>query len=319
VHQGTLARPCASCHTTESFTAFPLGVVHPADFPLEGAHLQTSCESCHTSDLGGAYTPLDRECASCHMGDYLSSALVDHQALGFATSCLDCHSMLDFRDVAFDHFEISGGFPLLGRHAGIECTSCHTPGGGGPATWTSDAQDCVACHLPDYQEKHGGSGYPTECLLCHNTSSWDAADFAHLAATGFELLPNHDRLDCIECHVGSSAETLFHPTGPENCYACHQTAYQQAHASGWSTDCYACHQSTTWEGATFDHDFPITSGPHATAECADCHTTPGSYGTFSCLTCHVHAQATMDEKHQGRSGYVYESSACLSCHPDGRH
>jgi hypothetical protein len=67
VHQGTITRSCSACHTTASFTELDFGLVHPADFPLEGAHLQTSCESCHTDDLGGAYAPLDRECATCHL------------------------------------------------------------------------------------------------------------------------------------------------------------------------------------------------------------------------------------------------------------
>ena len=108
VHLGTQARPCAACHTAESFSQIPAGLVHPADFPLEGAHLQASCESCHTDDLGGAFSPPERECSSCHMGDFFSSDLVDHQALGFSTSCTDCHSTLDFRDIAFDHFTVSG-------------------------------------------------------------------------------------------------------------------------------------------------------------------------------------------------------------------
>jgi hypothetical protein len=80
----------------------------------------------------------------------------------------------------------------------------------------------------------------------------------------------------------------------------------------------------TWGDATFEqHDqvFPINSGAHAGrwTSCADCHTVPDDFSSFSCLTCHEHSQARMDDKHLGEvSGYVYESSACLSCHPRGR-
>jgi hypothetical protein len=294
-------------------------VVHPADFPLEGAHLQTSCESCHVNDLGGAFAPLDRECVACHMGDYQGSLLVDHVALGFSTECTDCHSMLDFRDVAFDHFEISGGFELQGRHAGIECTSCHSLPGGGIPNLPAGPEDCVSCHLGDYQDEHGGSGFPTTCLMCHDTNGWDGAEFEHAAVTGFALPPDHGLLACADCHVGSSSETFYHPSGPQDCYACHQMDYDDQHAgTAFATDCTACHRTSTWDGATFDHDFPIRSGAHGGVDCAACHTTPGDYASFSCLECHEHRQSAMDEKHRGESGYVYASSACLSCHPAGR-
>ena len=246
VHEGAITRSCSSCHTTESFQDVDAAVVHAADFPLEGAHLQTSCESCHTDDLGGAFRALDTECGTCHMRDYVSSTLVDHQALGFSMTCEECHSTLDFRDVAFDHFTISGGFELVGRHASIECTTCHRgPGGDVPYTAT-DADDCVACHRSDYDAEHGGSGFPMDCLACH---------------------------------------TPF-----------------------------------TWDGASFDHTFPIFSGPHAFGRwdsCADCHTVPNDFDTFSCFACH--RQTQMDDKHQNQSGYLYDSPTCLSCHPTGRH
>lgn len=321
VHLGTASRPCASCHTTWSFTDLPPGVVHPADFPLVGAHLQTSCEGCHADDLGGAFAPLDQECASCHMSDYLSSPLVDHRALGFSPDCTECHSLLDFRDVPFDHFEVSGGFELVGAHAGVECATCHALPGGGLPTTPASAQDCVSCHLADYEGEHGGSGFPTDCLACHTVFDWESADFDHAGATGFELIPNHDRLLCMECHVGSTAETIYHPAGPDDCYACHAADYEQEHAgTGFSVECRACHESTTWEGARFDHDgFPILSGRHAGRDCVQCHTTAGDFSTFSCLTCHEHGQAPMDGHHTGEPGYVYESNACLSCHPDGTH
>jgi hypothetical protein len=318
VHVGTASRPCAACHTTTSFTDMPPGVVHPADFPLVGAHLQTTCEGCHVDDLGGAFSPLDTECASCHMGEYLAAPLIDHQALGFSTDCTECHSFLDFRDVPFDHLELSGGFELVGAHAGVECTSCHSLPGGGVPTAPAGPGDCIACHLDDYQHEHGGSGFPTDCLQCHSVFDWEAAEFDHAATTGFELIPGHDLL-CIECHVGSTAQTIHAPQGPEDCYACHTLDYDSEHAgTGFSTDCRECHGTTTWEGASFDHDFPIRTGPHAGGDCVDCHLLPGDFDAFSCVTCHEHAQTDMDEKHRQEAGYVYESGACLSCHPDGR-
>jgi hypothetical protein len=245
VHLGTITRTCASCHSTTSFTSVDADVAHSAGFPLEGAHLQTSCESCHRSDLGGAFRPLDTACSSCHMGDYFSSSLVDHQALGFSTACTDCHSSMAFRDVAFDHFIVSGGFELAGAHGGIECTTCHSGPGGSLPVPTANPTDCMACHVDDYDREHRGSGFPTDCLSCHSPFTWD--------------------------------------------------------------------------GASFDHSFPIFSGAHAGEwnGCEDCHETPGDFQTFSCLGCH--RQPEMDDKHRDERGYAYDSPTCLSCHPTGRH
>jgi len=317
VHQGTIARNCAACHTTMSFNEMPPGVVHPADFPLEGAHLQTTCESCHTDDLGGAYAPLDRECASCHMSDYVSTPLVDHQALGFSTDCTECHSMLDFRDVAFDHFTVSGGFELIGQHAGIECTACHSLPGGGLPVVPAGPEDCVACHISDYEDEHGGSGFPTDCLQCHTTDDWDDADFDHAAATGFQLIANHDLLACRECHVDGSSETLFDPSGPEDCIACHLADYESEHGgSGFPTTCTDCHAVTDWGGATFDH--LVTTGfelipNHDQLQCSQCHVGSTSEtiwnpsGPQDCYSCHI---TDYQNQHAG-SGF---STDCTDCH-----
>jgi hypothetical protein len=105
--------------------------------------------------------------------------------------------------------------------------------------------------------------------------------------------------------------------------ACHQADYDDEHqGSGYPTDCAACHTSTVWSDGSFDHDadyFPIFSGNHQGkwSDCATCHTNPGDFSVFSCFGCHVHNQTSMDNKHEGRTGYVYASSACLSCHPNG--
>lgn len=317
VHLGTPTQSCASCHTTAAFSQIREGLVHPADFPLEGAHLQASCESCHTDDLGGAFSPPDRECSSCHMGDYFSSELVDHQALGFSTYCTDCHSTLDFRNVAFDHFTISSGFELRGQHAGIECTTCHSLPGGDLPVVPAGTQDCVSCHLLDYEGEHSGSGYPTDCLACHGESSWSGASFDHLGVTGFELLGHHEALDCMWCHVAGSGETIFSPSAPDDCVACHQSDYQSEHAgSGFPTTCIDCHTIDSWSGASFDHlsvaGFELI-GNHAQLPCFACHVGSTSETLFSptdpqdCVSCH---QADYNDQHSG-SGF---STSCLDCH-----
>lgn len=222
VHQGSMTSPCSSCHGTASFTDLDPGTVHPADFPLEGAHLQISCESCHQNDLGGAYRPLDRECATCHIDDYLSSDLVDHASLGFSTECTECHSTLDFRDVAFDHFTISRGFELTGAHRGTECTTCHSGPGGSVPEAPVESVSCYACHVDDYDREHAGSDFPTDCLYCHTDDTWDGASFEHT----FSIFRGRhagewDR--CEDCHSTPGDYQAF------SCFACHTRSETDGH------------------------------------------------------------------------------------------
>ncbi len=246
VHRGAFVQPCAACHTTTSFDALRAGIVHPADFPLEGAHLQTSCESCHTDDVGGAFTPLSTDCLSCHRSDYRRTVLVDHVALGFSSECTECHSMLAWRDVTgFDHTAVSGGFELTGAHARIDCRSCHSlPGGGVPST-PAGAGDCIACHQADYNEQHAGSGFPTDCTMCHRLTTWGAARFDH-DAKFFPIYSGKHRSawsSCADCHQVPADFATF------TCLSCHEherTRMDDEHreVAGYvydSPSCLSCH------------------------------------------------------------------------------
>ena len=240
VHQGGMTRSCSSCHSTVSFTELDAGAIHPADFPLEGAHLQISCESCHENDLGGAYRPLATECATCHADDYLASELVDHAALGFSLDCTECHSALDFRDVIFDHFTISRGFELTGAHRQAECTSCHSGAGGGVPESPVDPTNCVACHIEDYQDEHAGSDFPTDCVLCHNDATWDGANFDHTFSI-FRGRHAEEWNQCQDCHTTAGDFSDF------NCLECHrrgETDDKHKEEIGYAYDsvtCLTCH------------------------------------------------------------------------------
>ncbi|MFI5166915.1 MAG: hypothetical protein ACHQQS_09870, partial [Thermoanaerobaculales bacterium] len=112
------------------------------------------------------------------------------------------------------------------------------------------------------------------------------------------------------------------PTSP--CYACHATDYQNATspvnhvASGFPTTCDTCHKfsDTLWTQAVFNHTwFPQNHGSSG-GVCSACHTNPANYALFSCTT-GCHPQSQTDSQHRGRAGYVYNSTACYSCHPRG--
>jgi len=308
---------CAQCHSTFGFgaTNFDHAVT---GFPLSGAHRTIDCQSCHEG-FQFAGTPAD--CFSCHQADYQAASDPNHVAGGFSTDCAGCHSSSAWEPASFDHALTT--FPLTGAHAAVECAACH---GGGVFTGTSS--ECVSCHLVAYQATsdppHVSAGFSTNCQTCHGTSTWQGATFDH-STTAFPLTGAHRAVTCFDCH----GDGVYAGKDPA-CVACHLADYQGTSnpnhlSSGFGTDCQSCHNANGWGGASFNHDalyFPIYSGPHQgvwRGDCTTCHVQPANYNIFECILCHEHTQLRMDTKHQQVNGYSFNSQACYSCHPRGRH
>ena len=126
VHQGRLSSDCASCHRPTTFADVEALQLHArTNFPLTGSHVQLTCESCHTSDRGGAFAPLDAACVACHAPDYARARTPNHAASGFPTECSQCHTTLAWQGAVFEHATVSNGFALVGAHAALTCQSCH--------------------------------------------------------------------------------------------------------------------------------------------------------------------------------------------------
>ncbi|UCF18914.1 MAG: Ig-like domain-containing protein [Gemmatimonadota bacterium] len=320
---------CPACHAIEPDPASPdhktVSNEHATvsgGIDLLGAHESISCFRCHDRHTGSLLFDADsqNDCIACHQRDYDGQ----HAGSGFPTTCLSCHNMDTWSGAIFDHSAASGGFELVGAHASLPCASCHDPVSGEPLYSPANQNDCIACHQDDYDGQHAGSGYPTTCLICHNTSTWTGASFDHTTASGgFELVGVHATLPCTSCHDPVNGEPLYDPADQNDCIACHQDDYDGQHAgSGYPTTCLTCHNTIDWADATFDHDaqyFPIFSGTHRNRwdSCATCHTDPNDYRVFTCFNCHFHNQTNMDNRHSEVAGYVYESSQCYACHPDG--
>jgi hypothetical protein len=280
------------------------------DFPLEGRHLTTDCRLCHESLV---FSEAPSECVSCHTD-------MHHMTVG--SDCARCHTVENWLVNTITELHQENGFPLLGTHAQISCTECHVSAS--DLQFTRLGNDCVNCHQADYMATtdpdHAAAGYSLECLDCHdiNAFSWNA----NILHDFFPLVKGHDITDCSQCHSG----TGFSNT-PTDCIACHQTDYNNAtnpnHTSlGFNMDCAVCHTlDLDWMPAEYrDHDlqsFPIYSGKHKGewSDCVECHPNPADYGVFTCTTCHK--QNSTNNEHGGVGGYVYESTACLACHPTG--
>ena len=265
------------------------------------------------------FTPSGQnDCIACHQADYQRV----HGGSGFPTTCLDCHSVDSFRGANFDHASV--GFPLVGAHQSVACSGCHVQPGNALKFTPSGPNDCIACHQADFTRAHGGGGFSTTCLDCHDQNSWQGAGFDH-ASTGFPLVGAHQSLQCSSCHVQPGNTLKFTPSGPNDCIACHQADFSRAHdQGGFPNTCLDCHDQNSFQNSSFDHDaqfFPIYSGSHqgGWTACTDCHlSAPANLGSFSCTSGGCHGKSDTDSRHTDVRNYVYDSQACYSCHPRGQ-
>ncbi len=311
---------CSSCHKSANWTdlkevmEFDHGAL--SGFVLERAHETPTCSSCHIDARFDE--PGSSECATCHE---------DVHAGALSANCVDCHNTARFDDVDGISVHMRTTFALTGAHVQVACSSCHTDDHAG--FLSPLAPDCESCHLDVYETAqsidHVANGFSQACQDCHGTIAWSGGGlFDHLTVSGFELLGAHDRMACTNCHGAANLVLTVPQTAASDCFTCHESDYDANHRnSDFPTNCLQCHSTETWQDAEFvDHDalaFPIYSGEHQGEwnTCQTCHDT-GGFEAFTCFNCHEHRQSEMDDEHRGVDGYVYESLACLSCHPDGK-
>jgi hypothetical protein len=292
LHRGQFGSNCEQCHTVAGWQVKTQQLKdHLNRFPLLGVHAMLDCADCHKSAAVGQFQGLSTACLSCHTTDYQSALNPNHKTLNFPTTCESCHSADTWFDAKFDHLKYTG-YALTGAHATLACTACHIGGkfAGTPA-------DCYSCHVTQFttakNPDHVKAGLPQQCQFCHNTTSWLNATFDHNRFTNFPLTGAHVNVPCATCHTDNYAGTL-----PTNCYGCHAPDYNKTatmpgipnHVAGnFPQDCSVCHSTSTWLGATFDHNktaFPLT-GAHTSVPCTTCHT-DNYAGTLptSCFGCH---------------------------------
>ena len=192
-HQGPTSNPdhtglpkdCSLCHNTSDFSQTTF--VHPTSpLQLTGYHLTTlynnnRCDDCHHSN----YTSTPADCWSCHQTDYTGTSNPPHSLVGFAHTCNDCHTFVDWTGARYtahdaNYFPIYSGAhngylsnpPCNDCHAGytgtatIVCTNCHTTGPLAPHAH-GDQTGVTADH-------QGVKGFaytpPNVCLNCHAMS-----------------------------------------------------------------------------------------------------------------------------------------------------
>jgi len=313
-HRRQMGADCERCHSLLGWKVSVEAVRgHSNRFPLEGAHALANCESCHKGAAAGAFTGLSTDCVSCHVQQYRQAQTVDHVSAGVPTTCQSCHGVDTWRDAKFDHNRFSR-FQLVGRHAKLDCSSCHRP-----RQFKATPSDCFSCHATAFNSAtpahHVESGYPRDCTICHSMESWQGAKFDHASMTRYALTGAHASVLCGSCHAAGR----FAGTSAD-CYGCHTARFEAASSpdhkgNRFPTNCEACHITQQWEGAKFEHSatrFALT-GKHSSTGCVQCHVGNVLAGIpLDCASCHKDdLSATANPNHQA-AGFTANCAACHS-------
>ncbi len=297
---------CLICHTIEAWT--PAIFDHAnSDFPLDGAHVEVDCASCHSN---GGYNNTPATCVGCHREDFEEVSDPNHIDGQFDEDCLQCHNTSAWSPSTFDHDE--SDFQLTGAHIEATCAQCHIDG-----QFNDLPSECYACHRANYEQvvdpEHSEPQFDLDCAVCHTTTDWLTSTYDH-NGSDFVLTGAHVDTDCAQCHVNRQYDNT-----PADCYFCHQDAYERAeepehNQNQFDHDCKLCHSTEAWEPADFDHDdndFPLT-GAHTEVNCSDCHIA-GNYNETptDCYACHQEEYEDANDPDHESEGYPVD---CLMCH-----
>ena len=224
---------CESCHDVQAFVPSSFGMVRhlESDFPLTGAHQAVPCLACHQEALGrlpaagrgGRFRFADTTCQACHGDPHHGEAARFVEAEG----CPACHEVGTWARISFDHART--GFALAGKHAGIDCRSCHPTIDVGAAEERIQMRglqtECAACHADPHGGQFAGVDGRTACERCHGVDGWERPDFDHERDTAFPLRGAHETVPCAACHPTARDEDgrevlRFRPL-PTECAGCH--------------------------------------------------------------------------------------------------
>ena len=303
-HKGRLGTNCLQCHNFEDWKTIKVEQFDHAKtrYPLTGLHAQVACQKCHTPgpDNKPRYAGIPfAQCSDCHTDPHHGS---------FAQGCQACHNTGGWKKVSsqavserFDHSKTK--YPLLGKHATVDCIQCH---GGGDFKKPLSFQQCMDCHKPDphngqFSKRPGGS----ECASCHTVDGWKPAKFTvkEHASSAYPLQGGHARLQCAQCHIPKGKDTLF-KIKFQLCTDCHTDRHGGQFAGApYLNACDRCHNLEAYKPSTFSlarHKqtrFLLTDG-HVAVPCGECH------------------KESAEFQPKPTAIYHWQNLSCTSCHAD---
>lgn len=222
-HKGQFGEKCESCHVEKSWKTTAFNHDRDTKYPLRGKHAEAKCESCHIGSLFKEKLPTT--CIACHEKD-------DKHRGQEGNKCESCHNERDWKVARINHGLTR--FPLLGKHAKVECKECHkTP------AFKDAGIACVGCHEKD--DKHKYKLGP-RCETCHNASSWGSWRFDHDKQTTFRLDGGHKGIACDACHTKPMPRKV---TQSNSCISCHDA--DDVHNGGFGKLCEQCHVTSSFK------------------------------------------------------------------------
>lgn len=324
-HKGQLGPACANCHTFEDWKAAKSFDHGKTRFPLTGKHESVACVKCHAGAPGmpAQFKGLKFEtCAACHNDPHRGS---------FKPSCATCHATVGWKLIApagrFDHAQTK--FPLLGKHASVQCTSCHA---GADFKRPLPFERCSDCHKPDphsgqFKKRPDGG----ECSACHSVEGFKVARFgvAEHAASQFPLLERHAAVACGKCHIPRGAATLYKITFGA-CVDCHTDVHKAQFAGPpHENQCERCHNVKGFRPSTFtiarhNQSKFVLTGAHMAVACSDCHKldtrlkpaspVPYHFSDTTCAACHADPHRGQFRERMAQAKAAGRAAGCEACH-----
>ncbi len=330
-HQGRLGANCQQCHNSTDWKS--VATIKQFDhsrtrYPLTGMHAQVTCQKCHSAGADGqpryAGIPFG-QCADCH-------ADIHHGS--FRQTCQSCHTTAGWKKIStiglnqnFDHSKTK--YPLLGKHAQVECVQCHAQGDFKKAVAFAK---CMDCHTPDPHKgqfaKRAGGG---ECASCHTVEGFKPSTFGvkEHATSAYPLQGKHAGVKCDQCHIPKGKDALY-KVKFQQCTDCHSDRHAaQFAAAPWSNRCDQCHNLEGYQPSTFSlarHKqtrFLLTGG-HIAVACGECHkellptgdkmTAIYHWQNLDCTSCHSDPHKGQFRERMLRAGLDGKPAGCEACH-----
>ena len=333
-HNGRLGQNCLQCHNYQDWKSVNVGPgVGQFDhsktrYPLTGAHAPVACAKCHTPgpDNKPRYTGIPFNlCSDCHKDPHHGS---------FPQTCSSCHTTAGWKKVSltsvgekFDHSKTK--YPLLGKHASVDCGKCHS---GGDFKKPIPFTKCADCHKPDPHSgqfaKRASGG---ECASCHTVDGWKPSTFTirEHAATQYPLMGGHARLKCEQCHIPKGNDTQYKINFAQ-CTDCHTDQHAgQFVGAPYLNACDRCHTVDTYKPSSFSltrHKQTrfVLTGAHVAVPCADCHKesdafTPKPSAIYhwqqlECTSCHEDPHKGQFHERMQQPGPGGKPAGCEACH-----
>jgi hypothetical protein len=327
-HKGQLGKDCQSCHNTTNWKQVTSFDHSKTRYPLTGLHAKVACAKCHVP-VGPEQTPKYTglkfgSCSNCHADPH-------HGA--FQKECASCHVTAGWKVLSgagvssqFDHSKTN--FPLLGKHAAVDCAACHRSGNfQEPIPYKL----CSDCHKPDphsgqFAKRKDGD----KCESCHTVGGWKPANFTlkDHATSDYPLEGAHAKVVCAKCHIPAGTATKYEIKFAL-CTDCHKDEHNGQFAGPpLNNKCEGCHTVKTFAPSTFTlarHQktkFALEGG-HLAVACADCHaakkgfpksSAPFHFKDFSCTTCHEDIHHGEFKEQMARKKPDGREAGCEACH-----